>query len=46
MTPEMAHKIARYLFMHKWLAVHWSEGMEELLVREIMEAVAEDEEGE
>ena len=33
-----ARKIARYLFLHKWLAVSYSEKMEELLVGAIIEA--------
>ena len=37
-TEPEARKIARYLFMHKWLAAGYSEGLEDQLTREIWEA--------
>lgn len=34
-----ARAIAIYLFTHKWLSAAYSEGMEDLLVHDILEAV-------
>lgn len=42
MTEDDARKIAIYLFTHKWLAPAYSKQMEELLVKDILEALASD----
>lgn len=36
---DEAHAIAIYLFLHKWLAASYSRDLEELLVKDILDAV-------
>lgn len=40
MDQELAHRIARYLFLHKWLSSPWSPGNELLLVAAITEGAS------
>lgn len=44
MDEQTARKIARYLFLHKWLAAGYSVGLENQLVEEIMDAANDAEE--
>lgn len=39
LSEDDLHKIAIYLFTHKWLAVSYSKTMEDLLVEEMTEAL-------
>jgi hypothetical protein len=38
MNEDMARRIARYLFTHKWLSAEYSEELENQLTEEILDA--------
>jgi hypothetical protein len=42
MDEQTAHKIARYLFLHKWLAASYSEELEDQLVQDIIDVANDD----
>jgi len=42
LTDKDLAKIARYLFLHKWLAASYSPLLEQQLIKELKEAIEED----